>query len=188
MSKRKPFSRRVHREVKFEAANTTFADERFAFEIGKQRQRAQNFMNNISICFLLFPFRKHIKKDISFLTSINERNEDLWRPFLCVLLMLLFRLLNYIYDHIYITSIFFFVKWKKKDGYGRWNERKSFLALMLMFFFSFPFQPNWTFSFFHCRCFHIFISQDCFLWCVGRARARASGILMMPVGILNNVE
>lgn len=135
MSKRKPFSRRVHREVKFEAANTTFADERFAFEIGKQRQRAQNFMNNISICFLLFPFRKHIKKDISFLTSINERNEDLWRPFLCVLLMLLFRLLNYIYDHIYITSIFFFVKWKKKDGYGRWNERKSFLALMLMFFF-----------------------------------------------------
>lgn len=139
MSKRKPFSRRVHREVKFEAANTTFADERFAFEIGKQRQRAQNFMNNISICFLLFPFRKHIKKDISFLTSINERNEDLWRPFLCVLLMLLFRLLNYIYDHIYITSIFFFVKWKKKDGYGRWNERKSFLALMLMFFFLFLF-------------------------------------------------
>lgn len=63
-------------------------------------------MNNISICIFpvfglsfFFSFRKHIKSYISFSTSINERNEDLWRLF-CVAASSS-RSLNYIYDHVH---------------------------------------------------------------------------------------
>lgn len=53
-----------------------------------------------------FSFCKHIKSDISFSTSINEWNEDLWRLLLCVLLFISFTEL-YLWSCTHRTSIFF---------------------------------------------------------------------------------